>query len=164
MRVIGIDPGSRYTGYGIIERVGPKLRHVASGRINATKGESFADRLDLIYTGLATILEEYPCQEGAIESIFTARNAMSTIKLGQARGVALLAAKHQGLALAEFAPSEIKQAVTGSGRATKEVVTAMVKTILRIEGDLSEDAGDALALAICHLNTSSFLSRLKETP
>ena len=164
MRVIGIDPGSRYTGYGIIERVGPKLRHVASGRINATKGESFADRLDLIYKGLATILEEYPCQEGAIESIFTARNAMSTIKLGQARGVALLAAKHQGLTLAEFAPSEIKQAVTGSGRATKEVVTAMVKTILRIEGELSEDAGDALALAICHLNTSSFLSRLKETP
>lgn len=161
MRVIGIDPGSRFTGYGIVERSGQILRHVASGRINATHGEDFADRLVLIYRGLDAILNEYPCDGGAIESIFTARNAMSTIKLGHARGVALLAAKHHDLNLSEFAPSEIKQAVTGSGRATKDTVTLMVKTHLRIEGDVSEDAGDALALAICHINTSAFLSRLQ---
>ena len=163
MRVIGIDPGSRFTGYGIIERNGQRLRHVASGRINATEGADFADRLDLIYRGLCTILEEFPCQSGAIESIFVARNVMSTIKLGQARGVALLAAKHHGLSLAEFAPTEIKKAVTGKGRATKESVTMMVKTHLRIEGSISEDAGDALALAICQMNASAFLNRLQES-
>jgi crossover junction endodeoxyribonuclease RuvC len=164
VRVIGIDPGSRYTGYGIVERVGTRLRHVASGRINATAGEDFSQRLELIYDGLCLVLEETPCQGGAIESIFTARNAMSTIKLGHARGVAILAARHHGLKLAEFAPSEIKQAVTGSGRASKEAVAAMVKTLLRIEGDISPDASDALALAICQLNSMSFLNRLSETP
>ena len=161
MRVIGIDPGSRFTGYGIIERSGQRLRHVASGRINATEGDDFADRLDLIYRGLATILDEYPCDSGAIASMFVAKNVLSTIKLGQARGVALLAAKHHGLSLAEFAPTEVKKAVTGKGRASKETVTMMVKTHLRIEGSISEDAGDALALAICQMNASAFQSRLQ---
>lgn len=164
MRVIGIDPGSRFTGYGIVERVNGRLRHVASGRINATAGDDFGERLVIIYEGLQTILEETPCESGAIESIFTARNAMSTIKLGHARGVAVLAARHAGLALAEYAPAEVKQGVTGHGRATKEAVAAMVKTLLRIDGDLSADASDALALAICHLNAHAFHERLSGTP
>lgn len=161
MRVIGIDPGSRFTGYGIIERHGQRLRHVASGRINATEGDDFADRLDLIYRGLCTILEEFPCESGAIESIFVARNVLSTLKLGQARGVAMLAAKHHGLRLSEFSPTEVKKAVTGKGRASKDSVTMMVKTHLRIEGAMSEDAGDALAVAICQMNTMAFLNRLE---
>ena len=150
MRVIGIDPGSRYTGYGIIEKVGNDFRHVASGRINA------------IYNALASVLEEFPCDGGAAESIFTARNAMSTIKLGHARGVALLALRHASIDVHEYAPTAVKQAVTGYGRASKEAVGDMVKRLLELDlnADLSSDASDALAVAICHCQMIQFNERL----
>ncbi len=162
MIVIGIDPGSRYTGYGIVERTGNSYKHIASGRINATKAEDFCGRLDVIYAALSSVLEEYPCDAAAAETIFTARNAMSTIKLGHARGVCLLALSHADLAVSEYAPASVKQAVTGHGRATKDAVGLMVRRLLQLDDDakLSEDAADALAVAICHCQMADFEARL----
>lgn len=161
MRVLGLDPGSRYTGYGIIERVDGTLRHVASGRINATRGEDFASRLDIIYQGLLDVLAQHTCDQAAIESIFTARNALSTIKLGHARGVALLALRHHDITFAEYAPAAIKQCVTGHGRADKDAVQVMVCRMLGLRGDLSSDAADALAIAITHVQSMDVASRLR---
>ena len=162
-RVIGIDPGSRYTGYGIVEFRGPHCRHIASGRINASKGEDFSDRLNLIYSGLRQVLDEFPCSFAAAETVFVGKNVMSTIKLGQARGVALLALNQANLPLSEYAPTEVKQAVTGRGRAVKDEVQIMVRRILGIppESKISEDASDALAIAICHGHTLKFEQRLE---
>ena len=137
------------------------LRHVASGRINASKGDDFADRLEIIYEGLNEVLESYPCDEGAIESLFTARNAMSTIKLGHARGVALLAMKHHSLGFGEYPPATIKLAVAGHGRAEKDAVQSMVCRILGLKGDLSSDASDALAVAITHIQQIDVTRRLQ---
>lgn len=161
MRVLGLDPGSRYTGYGIIERLDGHLRHIASGRINASRGEEFADRLDIIYQGLRDVLAEHPCDEAAVESLFTARNAMSTIKLGHARGVALLVLKHADLEFGEYAPATVKLAVAGHGRADKEAVRSMVMRLLGLRGELSDDASDALAIAITHCQTLDVERRLE---
>ncbi len=150
MRIIGIDPGSRYTGYGVIQCEGQDLRHVASGRINATSGDTFAERLQIIYRGLLSVVDEFPADEAAVESIFTARNVRSTIKLGHARGVALLALVHAELPLSEYAPSLVKKNVVGKGRASKDQVQKMVQLRLNLRTTLSEDASDALAIAICH--------------
>ncbi|MFU8804608.1 MAG: crossover junction endodeoxyribonuclease RuvC, partial [Bradymonadaceae bacterium] len=114
MLVIGIDPGSRFTGYGIVRKTGQQLEHVASGRVNASaKNKEFIERLDIIYQGLVHVLEEFTPDQAAVESIFTARNAMSSLKLGHARGVALLALRHHELALNEYAPAMVKQTVAG---------------------------------------------------
>ena len=160
MRIIGIDPGSRYTGYGVIEREGQHLRHIASGRINATSGATFPERLEIIYKGLTSILEEWPADQAAVETTFTAKNAQSTIKLGHARGVALLALRHQALPIHEYAPALIKKSVAGSGRATKAQITQMIKLRLNLTADLSSDAADALAIAVCHSQVSDFHQRL----
>lgn len=160
MRIIGIDPGSRYTGYGIIEQKGQDLRHIASGRINATAGDTFYDRLEIIYQGLEKLLDEFPVESAAVETIFTARNVRSTIQLGQARGVALLALRHYKLPIHEYAPSLIKKNVTGGGRASKDQVAQMVKMRLNLRTNLSEDASDALAVALCHSQAARFYERL----
>ena len=161
MRLIGIDPGSRFTGYGIIEVKGRELRHMTSGRINATSGETFAHRLEIIYHGLEKILAEWSADEAAVESIFTARNARSTIKLGQARGVALLALRHVGLEIHEYAPTLVKKNVVGTGRATKQQVVKMIQMRLNLRAKLSEDAADALAVAVCHSQAMSFRDKLR---
>ena len=161
MRVIGIDPGSRYTGYGVVEKRGATISYVASGRINATKAADFAERLEVIYAGICSVLEENVCEAAAIESIFTARNAMSSLKLGHARGVALLGLRQAGLPIAEYAPAAVKLAVAGHGRAKKEHVKMMVKNILGIRARLSEDAADALAVAVCHCQSVDFHRRLR---
>lgn len=160
MRIIGIDPGSRYTGYGVIEHKGQELRHIASGRINATGGATFAERLEIIYQGLESVLGEWPAEEAAVETTFTAKNAQSTIKLGHARGVALLALRHKTLPIHEYAPALIKKSVAGNGRATKAQVTQMVKMRLGIQVEISSDAADALAIAICHSQIADFKQRL----
>lgn len=161
MYVIGLDPGSRYTGYGIVKKNGQDLQHVTSGRINAVKAGEFADRLEVIYDALSDILSEFPCAAAAMESIFTGRNAMSSLKLGHARGVSLLALRHAELDVSEYAPAKVKQAVAGSGRARKEDVARMVKLVLEIpDAKLSEDASDALAVAICHCQMLDFERRL----
>jgi crossover junction endodeoxyribonuclease RuvC len=160
--VIGIDPGSRYTGYGIVNKQGQNIEHVASGRINASnKALDFIDRLEIIYRGLSHILEEYAPEQAAVESVFTARNAMSSIKLGHARGVALLALRHANLELNEYAPALVKQSVSGHGRATKDQVQSMVRLRLKLRSELLEDAADALAVAICHCQAVDFTRRLK---
>lgn len=160
MRIIGIDPGSRYTGYGLIEKNGQDITHRASGRINATRADTFNERLEIIYDGLHTVLDDWEADEAAIESIFTAHNARSTIKLGQARGVAVLALRHIGMDVHDYAPALVKKNTTGSGRASKKQVVRMVKMRLGIDGTLTEDAADALAVAICHSQAAGLKQRL----
>lgn len=162
MRIVGIDPGSRYTGYGIIDTDGQDFEHVASGRINATSGDSFAHRLQIIYGGLQTVLDDYPVDAAAVETIFTAHNVRSTIKLGQARGVALLAIHHVDLDIHEYSPAEIKKNVAGHGRATKQQIKKMVEMRLDFRGRLSEDAADALAVALCYGQVAGFEQRLTD--
>jgi len=162
VRIIGVDPGSRYTGYGIIEKSGTDLQHIASGRIHAANAEEFAGRLEIIYDGLEAILDEFACDQAAAESIFTHRNAMSSLKLGHARGVAFLALAHAGLEVFEYAPAKVKKSVAGHGRASKETMGLMVRRTLGIDSaKITEDAADALAVAICHAGAADFLKRLE---
>ena len=161
MRVVGIDPGSRYTGYGIVERRGRETVYVASGRINATARDQIADRLPILYDGITQVLEEFSPDEAAVESIFTAYNAKSTIKLGHARGVSVLAVRHAEVVLNEYAPARVKKTVAGHGRADKAQVQRMVKMRLDLEGDLAEDAADALAVAICHCQFADVPAKLR---
>lgn len=162
LRVIGIDPGSRFTGYGIIEKRGNTLTTIASGRIVAgSSSVPLAQRLSVIYTELDVILKRYEPEFGAIEGIFHARNAMSSLKLGHARGVAMLTLELHNITLHEYPPASVKQAVTGNGRSSKDNVERMVRMLLSIQGDLAEDESDALSIAICHCNTINFKRRLK---
>ncbi len=163
MIVIGIDPGTRFTGYGVVKKEGNKLTRLTSGRIVAgTSANELGDRLVKIHEGLAEILQEYTPDQGALEGIFTARNAMSSLKLGHARGVAMLALHLYDVPLTEYAPASIKQAVAGNGRAKKDTVEQMVRMLLNLRNaKLSEDESDALAIAICHCNTAGFYQRLK---
>lgn len=161
MLVIGIDPGSRYTGFGIIRKSGATFEHVTSGRINATGADQFLDRLEIIYQGLTNVLDEWKPEQAAVESIFMAKNAMSSLKLGHARGVALLALQHANLDLNEYAPTSVKQAITGSGRATKDQMKQMIRVLLKLKVTPAEDAADALAVAICHCHAYNFNKRLR---
>jgi crossover junction endodeoxyribonuclease RuvC len=157
---MGIDPGSRYTGYGVVRKRGADLIYVASGRINAARAGELSARLPVIFEGLREIIEEFSPDESAVESIFFAKNAMSSLKLGHARGVSLLALQLAGIPLSEYPPTSVKQAVTGHGRADKDEVQQMVKLTLRLRGNLAEDASDALAVAICHCQVAGFADRL----
>ncbi len=156
MLILGIDPGSRYTGYGLVRRRGREAEYVTSGRINAAKAGDFDARLPLIYRGMTELLETYSPTAVAIEAIFTAYNAQSTIKLGHARGVAVLAVSHAELPMSDYPPARVKKTVAGHGRAKKEQVQQMVKMRLGIDGDLAEDAADALAVALCHCQAAEF--------
>lgn len=157
--VLGIDPGSRKTGYGIINVVGAQRIYVASGHIKIT-GDELAGRLGQIYRGVDEIIETYMPQEYAIERVFMARNPDSALKLGQARGVAMVAAVNHGLPVSEYSARQIKQAVVGHGAAAKNQVQEMVARLLKLPGLPQEDAADALAIAICHANTHASLIRL----
>jgi len=162
MIVIGIDPGTRYTGYGIIEKRGNALTRLHSGRIIAgTSKDPLPDRMGLIYEGLTEVFGAYGPETCALEGIFTAKNAMSALKLGHARGVAMLTARMHDAPVFEYPPASVKQAVTGSGRATKDTVQLMVRRLLGYTEAMSEDESDALAIAICHCNTHSFYQRLR---
>ncbi|WP_290703557.1 crossover junction endodeoxyribonuclease RuvC [Amphritea sp.] len=156
MLILGIDPGSRITGYGIINSVGAKNEYVASGCIRI-KGDTLPDRLKQVYAGVTEVIELYCPQEMAIEQVFMARNADSALKLGQARGVAIVAGVNQGLEVAEYAARRVKQAVVGKGSAEKSQVQHMVSSILKLPGLPQEDAADALAIALCHAHTRSSL-------
>ena len=165
MRVIGIDPGSRYTGYGVIDKDGQRLVHVASGRINASSSTlSFGARLDTIYTGLISVMAEFEPESVAVETVFAAKNVQSTIKLGQARGVVLLAIQHSELEYSEYSPASVKNSVTGHGRADKASVGILVRKLLNLDAqtDISEDAVDALAVAICHCHLRGFEQKLRD--
>ena len=153
MRVLGIDPGSRITGYGIVDKQGNRLVHVDNGAIFTDKSPDFAGRLKLIFDGLTEVIAEYQPDEVAIENIFFSTNVQSALKLGQARGAAIVAAVHAGLPVAEYTALQVKQAVVGQGRAEKSQVQKMLKVLLGLPEIAQEDASDALAVAICHINS-----------
>ncbi len=148
--IIGVDPGSRKTGFGIINQVGAKSEYVTSGVIRVHKEPTMPDRLDLIFTSLSEIIAQYSPQFMAIEEIFMGRGPDSALKLGQARGVAILAGTQAKLPVFEYAARKVKQAVVGNGNADKDQVGYMVQTLLKLPGVPQEDAADALAVALCH--------------
>lgn len=151
LRILGIDPGSRLTGYGVLDCQGQDASYVASGSVRTAEGP-FPERLKLIFRSIGDIVAEYRPQVVAVESVFMHRNAASALKLGHARSAAICATFELDLQVFEYAPREIKQAVVGSGAATKEQIQHMIRHLLRLEGDPSADAADALAAALCHAN------------
>ena len=153
MRTLGIDPGSRVTGYGIVEQAGGRIVRVDHGEIRIKKGDPFTRCLSRIFDELTEVIGRTKPDAVAIEDIFYGKNVKSLIKQGHVRGVALLAASRSGLPVHEYSPLEVKKAVVGYGRAEKQQVQVMVQAILRLEEILPEDASDALAIAICHTNT-----------
>ena len=158
MRVLGIDPGSRITGYGIVEQQGNRLVHVDNGAIFTDKATDFAGRLKLIFEGLSAVIAEYRPEQVAVENIFFSTNVQSALKLGQARGAAIVAAVHAGLPVAEYTALQVKKAVVGQGRAEKGQVQKMLKALLGLPEIAQADASDALAVAICHINSHELLS------
>lgn len=158
IRILGIDPGSRVTGYGLIEVCGRESRYLASGCVRMEQAE-FPERLRAIFDALSHVVAEYRPTEVAIEKVFVQRNVDSALKLGQARGAALCAVMNQSLPVAEYAPTQIKLALVGCGAATKQQVQHMVKTLLQLIDSPPEDAADALACALCHSHTRATLAR-----
>jgi len=152
LRILGIDPGSRATGYGVIEVCDRRLEFVCCGVIRVKTGQSFPERLLEINQGVCEVIEARRPDRVAIEEVFMARNPSSALKLGHARGVLILAAMQSKLPLAEYSARQIKQAVAGYGNADKAQIQHMVKAILSLAKSPSHDAADALAVAICHAN------------
>lgn len=159
MRILGIDPGSRITGFGIIERVGNRSVYVESGCVRVGDGE-FTGRLKSIFEGLREVVATYRPTEVAIERVFMHRNPDSALKLGQARGAALCAVLLDDLPVSEYTPAEIKLATVGSGRADKAQIQHMVQALLKLPAAPQADAADALAVALCHIHTAQTLVHL----
>ena len=149
IRVLGIDPGSQRTGFGVVDVTGPRLTYVASGVIRTGQGE-FASRLHEIFRCVRTVVAQYRPQEIAVERVFMNRNPDSALKLGQARGAAICGTADADAEVFEYATREIKQAVVGTGGAEKAQVQLMMKSLLKLDGPLAADAADALATAVCH--------------
>ena len=164
MKIFGIDPGSERTGYGCVETDGRRHHLVACGAITASAGDEFPQRLERIHRELTRLLAACAPDSVAIENLFHAKNARSALKLGHARGVAMLAAVQAGCTIAEYTPAEVKRAVVGYGRAEKPQVQQMVKLLLGLDkAPTPLDASDALAVAICHLHQIPVKRRLKPT-
>ena len=161
MRILGIDPGTGKTGYGLIEKQGNRLVHVDNGAIYTRRDEDLALRLKTIHDELAAIIHRYAPEAVAVEQIFVAKNALSALKLGHARGAALLSGVIAGLPVFEYSALQVKSAVVGYGRAEKTQVQHMVKILLNLPEIAQEDASDALAVAICHANSSRVSERLQ---
>ena len=159
IRILGIDPGSRVTGYGIIESNGNQSQHIASGCIRLSDAD-FPNRLGQIFNGVCEVIEQYRPEVMAIEEVFVAKNASSALKLGQARGAAICAGITKGLDVSEYTPRMVKQSVVGNGGADKEQVEQMVRLILKLEERLAADQADALAIALSHAHAGSTSARL----
>jgi crossover junction endodeoxyribonuclease RuvC len=149
VRVLGIDPGSQCTGFGVVDATGPRLAYVASGVIRTQEGE-FSVRLCEIFRCIRTVVAQYRPQEIAIERVFVNRNPDSALKLGQARGAAICGTVDANAEIFEYATRQIKQAVVGTGSAEKAQVQLMMRSILKLDGPVAADAADALAAAVCH--------------
>lgn len=164
MRILGIDPGSRFTGFGVIDVPddgrGDRATLVRHGVIRTGGGE-FTGRLGLIFDGLRQVIGELAPSEAAVETVFVSRNAASALKLGQARGAAVCAAISMGLPVAEYSPRSVKQAIVGRGGADKVQVQHMVRVLLRLQETPEEDAADALAVALCHQHTQQTAHRMQ---
>ena len=149
LRILGIDPGSRITGFGVVDFDRDRAAYVGSGTVDSRKGE-FADRLKTIFDSISEVCAHYRPDAVSVENVFVHKSAGSALKLGHARAAAICATFEHGIAVYEYAPRAIKQAIVGTGGAQKEQVEHMVKTILALSGELSADASDALAAALCH--------------
>ncbi len=161
MRILGIDPGSRVTGFGIIDSDGRYSKHVYSGCIRLGD-ESFPNRLGKIYRELESVITEFKPEQMAIEDVFLSNNPSSAIKLGQARGAAICATVMQDIPVYEYSAREIKQAIVGKGNANKTQVQHMVKLLLNLSGKLQSDTADGLAIALSHAHVGSTKVRLQE--
>lgn len=162
IRIIGIDPGLRHTGWGVIETSGNNLKFVAAGTVRSNDKCDLASRLSQLYEGLCGVLHQFMPAEAAVEQTFVNKDATATLKLGQARGIALLAPAQAGLPVAEYAPNSIKKAVIGVGHGEKQQIHMMVKVLMPRASFDTSDAADALAIAICHAHNRNSLSlRLK---
>jgi len=158
---MGIDPGSRLMGIGIIDSDGRYNQHVYSHTLKLEGSSSLPERLGVIFTEVKQTIERYSPDEFAIENVFMAKNAASALKLGQARGAAICSAVTSQLCVAEYSPKQIKQSVVGKGAADKIQVQHMVKILLNLQGKLQADAADALAVALCHAHVAALNTRLK---
>ena len=158
IRIIGVDPGSRSTGYGIVDSDGSRLVHVASGFVRSAEGD-WAGRLRRIFEDLGAIIDLHAPGELVIEKVFMHRNPASALKLGQARGVAILAGALRSLSFHEYSPNEIKQAVTGKGHASKEQIQYMTRVLLSLREPPQTDQADALAVAICRAHLRATTAR-----
>ncbi len=160
LRILGIDPGLRVTGFGVLEICGQKLTYITSGRIRTTEGE-LPERIRTILEGLSQVIAQLKPQQVAVEKVFVNVNPRSTLLLGQARGAAICAAVISALPVSEYTALQVKQSVVGNGHARKEQVQEMVRRLLRLPGDPSADAADALACAICHAHGGLGLGKLE---
>ncbi|HRV96035.1 MAG TPA: crossover junction endodeoxyribonuclease RuvC [Anaerolineae bacterium] len=155
MRVIGIDPGTAITGWGIVEGSGSELQMVAVGTITTAAGTPLPERLQIIYHELTAIIEQWQPSTAAIEELFFSKNAKTALAVGHGRGVAMLALANADLSITEYKPLEVKQAITGHGGADKKQMQQMVKLLLALDDiPRPDDAADALAIAICHLHSA----------
>jgi crossover junction endodeoxyribonuclease RuvC len=159
--ILGIDPGSRKTGFGVVACEGGHCRYITSGVIQLPAG-NFPERLRVIFESIGSIIAEHGPLEAAVEEVFVARSAGSALKLGQARGAAVVACVDRGLPVAEYTARQIKQAVVGTGAANKAQVQHMVRVLLRLPGEPAEDAADALATALCHAHTRRSLAGIND--
>lgn len=150
VRLLGLDPGLRHTGWGVVDVAGSRLTHVADGTVSSSDRLPLSERLVELYRGLVAVLEEFAPAEAAVEETFVNKNPSSTLKLGVARGIALLAPAERGLAVHEYSPNLIKKSVVGAGHADKTQVELMVRRLLPGSLPARADAADALAVAICH--------------
>ena len=150
LRILGIDPGSRKTGYGLIENTGNRTRHLASGCIQLNERDQLSDRLSMLSRELEQLIEEFRPDCGAVEKVFFAKNAQSALTLGHARGVILLKFSERHLPIHEYQALKVKQTVVGVGRANKDQIQHMVRILLNLQNSLQEDEADALAVAITH--------------
>lgn len=160
-RILGIDPGLRITGWGVIDVSGPSLTHVDHGIITSNDKDSLPTRLNSLYTQLTDVIHRLAPHEAAVEEIFVNKNPMSALKLGVARGIALLAPAQAGLVVAEYAPNKIKKSVVGTGHADKDQIALMINHLLPKSGGVKKDAADALAVAICHAHHRALAVTLK---
>lgn len=160
-RILGIDPGSRITGYGVVDITPSGVRYVASGCIRI-QAEEFPARLKQIFDGVSEIIALYQPRQMAIEQVFMHKNADSALKLGQARGAAICATLNQDLPVYEYAARQVKQALVGKGNADKQQVQHMVKILLSIQGEMQIDASDALAISLCHHHYQQTAQRLHQ--
>jgi crossover junction endodeoxyribonuclease RuvC len=159
IRILGIDPGLRVTGFGLIQRAGQRLAYLTSGVVRTPAGE-LPDRLKAILESLGEVIAQHSPDQVAVEKVFVNINPQSTLLLGQARGAAICAAVLRGLPVSEYTALQVKQAVVGNGHAAKEQVQEMVRRLLALPGDPSADAADALACAICHAHGGLGLGKL----